>query len=133
MTEKEKEQAEIIRSMINKDIDYIQKYNLKDLKIIFSFISNIKYRLNKKIDNEKIKKIIREDRNLAEEFIKEFNINLDYRFIANILKIDEIKAYAKIYHNSFDFKEIEKIAIDSNNFDYFFYKKTGKELSQIEI
>lgn len=129
MIPEEKEQAEKIRLEINENIDYIQKHSLKDLRKIFYFISNIQYSLMKKVSIEKIKKIIREDKNLAEEFIKEFDINTDVDVISNSLEIDKQKAYAKLYLNYFTLEEIEKIAIQYHgSFEEFIFRKIGKKL-----
>lgn len=134
MIPEEKEQAQKIRLEIDENINYIQKHSLKELKRIFSFISDVSFNLMKKNDIEKTKKIIRKDKNLAEEFIKEIDRNTEIDIISNSLKIDHQKAYAKLYLNCFTLEEIEKIAIKYNpTFNDFIFRKTGKELNEIYL
>lgn len=134
MIPEEKEQAQKIRLEIDENINYIQKHSLKELKRIFSFISDVSFNLMKKNDIEKTKKIIRKDKNLAEEFIKEIDRNTEIDIISNSLKIDHQKAYAKLYLNCLTLEEIEKIAIKYNpTFNDFIFRKTGKELNEIYL
>lgn len=100
-----KEQLDFVKrnSDLINNLIYIEQTKLNLVNI---FVNGLKY----KIEQDREKQIVIEICNNNKDVVKKFVNKLLVSDISRVLKIDDIKAYAKCYFNSFTNEEIKQIA-----------------------